>query len=246
MPDGGRLRFAVGSSDGEAPRAWIAVEDTGSGMPEEVRSRVFEPFFTTKERGQGTGLGLSIVHGIVADHGGTIEVSSSPEAGTSFRIEFPRCAPASPRAAQRGPAPGHGGRGETVLVVEDNAPVRATLTQVLEKAGYRVLAADRGALALAVFEREAVDLVLLDIDLPGMSGTVCLERLRERRRDLPCILMSGLHTLSEEYRKQRDVSLLSKPFRMSELVAIVGEKLDAGGPPEATAPRHTRSVTGSA
>jgi PAS domain S-box-containing protein len=232
MPRGGTLRVATerrafaGGEGRSRPGEYVAlrVSDTGEGMLPDVRERVFEPFFTTKQPGEGTGLGLATVHGIVQQAGGTIEVESAPGKGTTFSILFPRCVQA--------PADAGGGAGAalappisgTVLVVEDDAAVRSLAVRALEQTGLRVLAASRGqeALALAAERRQAVDLVVTDVVMPGIDGTEVARRLRERWPDLPVLYVSGYvppgGARAGEGARER---LLPKPFTPAELAAAV-------------------------
>ncbi len=238
MPLGGRLRIStrnVPAGDGAAAgdRVRVEVLDDGEGMTADVQAHVFEPFFTTKPTGQGTGLGLATVHGIVRQAEGAITVESAPGAGARFVIELPRhkgTVAATPPAAEAPP-----GRGEVVLVVEDEALVRGVLVRALRRAGYRVLAAGGGAEAIELCERAAtegapVELLLSDVVMPGMDGAQVLAALRTRRPGLPALFLSG-HP--EDMLVARGVwtagvPLVAKPFNLPDLLFRVRRAL-AGG-----------------
>ena len=170
----------------------IVVADTGAGMDRVTRQRVFEPFFTTKDVGKGTGLGLSIVFGIVEQHGGFIDCRSEPGRGTAFHLYFPvahREAEGTAKIVERQLPRGT----ETVLVVEDEQSVRKITEIMLESLGYRVLSAADGAEGLRLFteQKDRIDIVLLDVIMPGMNGGQVLQELRRVRPEVKSIFMSG-------------------------------------------------------
>ena len=218
MPEGGTLTVRAFGAGGEAV---LEVADAGQGMDEQTRARLFEPFFTTKEKGKGTGLGLSVVHGIVTQHGGHIEVESSIGAGSRFRVVLP--AVAQPEN-QAGAAAGVDaelplGRGEHVLVVEDEEGARKGLVEVLEYLGYNVTAVGSGEEAGVLPADLAPDLLLTDLMLPGVTGSELAAGLRDRWPSLNVILMSG-YTEDESVRRGVDkgkVRFLQKPFDMAAL-----------------------------
>ncbi len=173
--------------------AVVTVADTGRGIPPEMMSHLFEPFFTTKPAGQGTGLGLSTVYGIVHQHGGFVEVDSAAGRGTAFRVHLP-LAEGAPGDAEESPGAEPLPRGsETVLLVEDEAAVRQVARTVLDRLGYRVLAAASGDEALALASRHpgTLHLLLTDVVLPGPSGPEVAEALRARRPACRVLYMSG-------------------------------------------------------
>src|SRR4051794_18876497 len=137
----------------------LEVSDTGCGMTPEVMHRIFEPFFTTKSRDKGTGLGLSMVFGFIKQSGGHIGVYSEPGIGTTFRLFLPRMAADLPRVEERVVAPLLHGRGESVLVVEDNEALRRVVTRQLGELGYRVLAAENAAAGLELLDQQSIDLL---------------------------------------------------------------------------------------
>lgn len=235
MPEGGRLRIALrrecvgrgsGRSIAEADghgAAILTVEDSGTGMSPDVQARVFEPFFTTKPRGQGSGLGLAVAHGVVTDCGGTVEVDSAVGRGTCVRIALPCCESGPDRVKREEPREVVAGRGETLLVVEDDDHVRAIVTSSLRSRGYDVLQARDGAEAMQrLFESpEPIRLIALDLDLPGMSGEACLRELREAGIRIPVVVTTGSTELGVESPPQQDVHVLRKPFQMADLVSLI-------------------------
>lgn len=232
MPDGGRLTVALREEQADeggpdARRTVLQVADSGSGMTEEVRSRVMEPFFTTKPRERGTGLGMSVVHGIVIAHQGTIRIDSRPGHGTCVTVRFPRCAP--PVDADS-PAP-RGTRkpidGARILLVEDNDQVRALLDRALTDRGLAVTAARDGVDALAHYHDTPTgfDLLVFDVDLPRMSGTACLAEIRKSGGRQPAILISGNPDIEVATDGPDVVRFLAKPFRMDAIAALIEELL---------------------
>src|SRR4029077_10309765 len=245
MPGGGRLsigttRFALSEEHVERRHrmpagdyACLAVADTGVGMDETTQAHLFEPFFTTKEVGKGTGLGLATVYGIVKQSGGYIWVYSERGRGTTVKVYLPRVpgvAEAPPLAAAA-PAPreGRGGH-ETVLLVEDAAPVRALARRSLEAHGYRVLDASDGPRALELSARHGapIDLLVTDVVMPGMSGRELAERLAPVRPGMKVLYTSG-YTDDAMVRQgvlTAGVAFLQKPFVPDSLARKVREVLD--------------------
>ena len=212
--------------------ACLAVGDTGVGMDEATQAHLFEPFFTTKEVGKGTGLGLATVYGIVKQSGGYIWVYSEPGHGTTVKVYLPRVpgvaeAPApSPAPAPREVRGGH----ETVLLVEDAAPVRALARRSLEAHGYRVLDASDGPGALELSARHGapIDLLVTDVVMPGMSGRELAERLAPVRPGMKVLYTSG-YTDDAMVRQgvlNAGVAFLQKPFVPDSLARKVREVLD--------------------
>ena len=248
MPDGGRLAIrtanvaAVDAArlnvSGMPPADYVLIEvsDTGSGMSPEVMGKIFEPFFTTKEVGKGTGLGLSTVFGIVKQSGGYIDVESRVGEGTTFRIYLPRHIAeiqAAPEEAKvetaKKPAADMTGQG-TILLVEDEDPVRAVNARALTARGYTVLEAASGVEALEVIrERGApVDLVVSDVVMPEMDGPTLLRELRKLYPDLKVIFVSGY--AEDAFRKNlpegEEFNFLPKPFSLRQLVEIVKQVIE--------------------
>jgi nitrogen-specific signal transduction histidine kinase/CheY-like chemotaxis protein len=237
MPAGGRLIVETStvelSPDEARPHevasgqyVSIAVTDEGTGMPPEVAARVFEPFFTTKEAGKGTGLGLATAHGIVRQAGGTISVRSIEGQGSTFRILLPVTSEL-PDEDLRKTITRKGGS-ETVLVAEDEAPVRAVVRRILAEAGYQVLEAASGEEALALAERHAgsVDLLVADLVMPGMGGKELARRLCNRSAATRVLYLSGYFGPSGESEPPQD-QFLAKPFTRDQLLGRVRAQLDA-------------------
>jgi two-component system cell cycle sensor histidine kinase/response regulator CckA len=227
MPEGGRLTIQATRSEGGVR---LVVADTGHGMTDETLAKAFDPFFTTKPPGSGTGLGLATVYGVVAQAGGTIGLDSAPARGTRVVIELP-CRDEGllvmPRAEARLP---DGGRGETILVVEDDDQVRGIAGRILREHGYHVIEASGGAEALGLAAREAggIDLLLSDVVMPGMGGAELADRLRRAQPGVRVLHMSG-YTSGIGGPDPRTVlpELIEKPFTAAELLrrvrALLGE-----------------------
>jgi CheY-like chemotaxis protein len=238
MPDGGTLTVETANVPAarrpdaaidEPPTdcVRVSVTDTGVGMTDEVRARIFEPFFTTKDVGQGTGLGLAVVYGVARAHGGWVDCTSAPGSGSRFDVYLPTGAAAVPAAEP--PAPRRdptAGRGELVLVAEDEPPVRSLAQTALERHGYRVLSAADGAEAVDVFRREAraVAVVVLDASMPQMSGRQACDAIRRLDPHARVLFASG-HAL--EVPDDPTTAFLPKPYTPSELAAAVRRLLDA-------------------
>jgi len=210
------------------PYARLTVEDTGTGMEPATLARLFEPFFTTKEVGKGTGLGLSLVYGIVTDSSGAIDVQSQPGRGSRFMIYLPRVD--SPAAAgDESEAPVPRGRGERVLVVDDEAALVALTSEVLKRLGYEPVAFSDGAAALTGFDAAPArfDAVIADEVMPGLTGTELARKLRERRADLPIVLVSGyIGPMMTERAVAAGVDeILKKPVQSRELAAALARVL---------------------
>jgi len=206
----------------------LSVADTGQGMSREVAERAFDPFFTTKGVGKGTGLGLSQVYGVARQAGGAAQIDSELGRGTVVRLMLLR----SSAAADVAPGPGEPppilapAAGRTVLVVDDEAPVRALAAETLELLGYRVLQADSGAAALALLEREVPDLMLFDYAMPDMNGAELAGLVRARLPDVPIVFASGhADTAAVEAALGGQATILRKPFNMETLARIIAERL---------------------
>jgi two-component system, cell cycle sensor histidine kinase and response regulator CckA len=209
----------------------VEVADTGSGIPPDVMDKIFEPFFTTKEIGKGTGLGLSTVFGIVKQSGGFIYVDSTIGEGTAFRVFLPRHIPTAEEAEERPeivkkPATDLTGQG-TILLVEDEDPVRAVNSRALAARGYTVLEAASGVEALEIMaqQEKPVDLVVSDVVMPEMDGPTLLRELRGQYPHLKVIFVSGY--AEDAFRRNlpegEEFNFLPKPFSLKQLVETVKE-----------------------
>jgi CheY-like chemotaxis protein len=225
MPDGGRLGLTTRAEKGGVT---LTVEDSGEGISDAVRPRIFDPFFTTRHP-KRSGLGLAVVHGIVTRHHGHITVQSAPGRGTTFTVWLPAGFPAaeeSSRPAAHAPAP-ETQRGVSVLVVEDEEPIRRTVLETLSGEGHIVDSAGDGLNGLARFQRGQFDLVLTDLSLPECSGLDVARSVKRMRPGTPVILMTGWgHQLDSARLRDSGVDLmLVKPFRIERLLATVQEAL---------------------
>ena len=241
MPKGGRLRFATRNRvlDADyaaqfadvAPGDYVLIEvsDNGAGMPPEVVGRIFEPFFTTKDPGKGTGLGLAMVFGFMKQSRGHINVYSEVGAGTVIRLYLPRgdaAGAASPRIATE---PEPLGRGELVLVAEDNPAMRKIITVQLRSLNYRVIEASSAVNALEILEHESVQVVLSDVIMPGPFNGLELVRItNERWPNVRVVLSSGFAdpTVLAEFGSLDNVRVLSKPYRKADLAREIRSALD--------------------
>jgi two-component system cell cycle sensor histidine kinase/response regulator CckA len=242
MPHGGKLtiethkfevdeQFAKEHGDAKpGPYVMLEVSDSGCGMSAEVQSHLFEPFFTTKEVGKGTGLGLSTVYGIVQQSEGFITVLSEPGIGTTFRVYLPRVneeiQDLKAASWQRGDYSGSG----TVLLVEDEAAVRALEREVLEMYGYTILEASNGQEAIQVFEahKDSIQLVIADLVMPKMSGRELAERITSLRPGTRILFVSG-YAPEAAARKgilEAEILFLQKPFTPQSLAHKVREVMD--------------------
>jgi PAS domain S-box-containing protein len=239
MPGGGKLLLetrnvvldeAYAEANAEVrpgPYVMLAVSDTGTGMPAEIRDKVFEPFFTTKEVGKGSGLGLSMVYGFVKQSGGHIKIYSEPGHGTTIRLYLPPAA-AGADAALPSAAPVAGGS-ETILVVEDDALVRNFVVAQLSGLGYRTLAATDGRAAIDIVDNgEPFDLLFTDVILSGgMTGRQLAETVARHRPGLKVLYTSGYtdNSIVHHGRLDQGVLLLTKPYRKTQLAQAIRQAL---------------------
>ncbi len=241
MPQGGVIEVDLGTAPPERlpgtdrphhlplGAATLRVRDTGCGIPDELKSRIFEPFYTTRDRARGTGLGLAIVHAIVNDHHGWIDLESQVDQGSTFTVYLPRAERPATTSTDTHPerlnAPGDAG----VLVVEDNSLVRAMLTTVLVDAGYRVFEAADGPQGLAVFRSSCsdIDVLVVDLDLPGINGVEALDTMLDLQPETAGIAISG-YPLSESVKAHLSglgCSVLNKPFQVPDLKRMIASVL---------------------
>jgi PAS domain S-box-containing protein len=256
MPKGGKLTLAADNvvlsaeEAREIPNAkpgsyvMLLVSDTGTGIPPEVMPRIFDAFFSTKSPGKGTGLGLSTIVRIVRNHEGFLSVKSEVGVGTNFDIYLPRAEPV-PGVQEdivtraQTPQPGHG---ELILFADDDRSVREMVAPTLAEQGYEILTAANGAEALGLMEQHESELrlVLTDVAMPVMDGLELMEKLHSRRPDLPVVLISGTF---ETPLPKRASGFLTKPFRLEQLLAVIGDVLRGNSPDKH---RTAQSPAGSA
>ncbi|MET0285162.1 MAG: ATP-binding protein [Polyangiales bacterium] len=222
MPHGGVLSLSLSTRRfADEEHVLLEVADTGAGIAAVDLPHIFEPFFTTKARGKGTGLGLASVYGIVKQSLGQIEVESQPSEGTVFRVRWPRVLDAEVMEPRRLSDPGGGY--ERILLVDDDAEVRAVAHAHLEAAGYTVLAAASGEEALDVLAKNRVQMLVSDVSMPGMSGVELARKVRALAPAVPILLISGY---SDEVNHEQLARFLAKPFSGQRLLAEVRSALD--------------------
>lgn len=207
----------------------LSIADTGQGIPAEILTRIFDPFFTTKEIGKGTGLGLSTVLGIAKSHGGFVTVDSELGKGSKFKIYLPAEKAAAPAAASAAPAGLTTGRGEMILLVDDEEPIRTAITLMLHQQGYQILTAENGQVALELFAKNQsqIRLVITDLMMPVMGGIALMRALRALHPALDMIATTGL----DQQDKQRELAelgvteILLKPCAAADLLETIQRKL---------------------
>jgi len=241
MPDGGTLTIETGnvtldeefctSHVGAKPGEYVmlSVRDTGQGMDKEVRAHIFEPFYTTKAQGTGTGLGLAMVYGIVKSHGGYITCESARGKGTAFYIYLPVIEQEALLMEEEETALPKGGT-ETILLIDDEKLIRDLGEKALSSFGYMVLTAPDGVSAIRMYGREweRIDLIILDLIMPKMSGALCFERIMEINPEARVIIASGY---AENGRMKRSIEgrvkgFIGKPFNVRKLLRVIREALD--------------------
>lgn len=209
---------------------YVEVADEGHGMEAEILNRVFEPFFTTKDVGEGTGLGLSMVYGFAKQSNGHVQIESAPKRGTAVRIFLPVPGPDSESAVSTQPADASFPRGcETILIVEDDALVRAYVVMQIESLGYKTLTASDGLTVIRILQGpEQIDLLFTDVVLPGdMNGRQIADEASRIRPDLPVLFTSG-YTEDPSIRdslEEGEITLLEKPYRLSQLAHALRKSL---------------------
>jgi PAS domain S-box-containing protein len=238
MPDGGVLTLRTeradikgklsGSTVPPGEYAVIVVSDTGTGMDEETKKRIFEPFFTSKEMGKGTGLGLSIVYGIIKQHDGEIDVYSEPGKGTTFKV-YLKLVKTRAKSAEAAPVAAPVGGAETILVAEDDSPVRRFVRTILEEYGYTVIEAVDGEDAVSKFieNKDKIQLLILDVIMPKKNGKEAYEEIRKVRNDVPVLFSSGYTAdiISKKGILEEGFNFISKPISSSLLLSKVREIL---------------------
>jgi signal transduction histidine kinase/ActR/RegA family two-component response regulator len=225
MPGGGRIALGAEKRDGFVE---ISISDNGMGMSADVKSRIFDPFFTTKGNG-GMGLGLAVCYGIIQRHGGTVEVESEPDAGTSFIIKFPLEEVLASEDVVTGKNPHLKLVSQIplprILVVDDEPSVRELLGDILEGEGYEVSLASNGTEALELFDAHAFGAVFTDLGMPGMSGWELARAIRERSSDIPLAVVTGWGEAvgSDEQQEAKVDWIVAKPFSITRICEIAGE-----------------------
>jgi PAS domain S-box-containing protein len=211
----------------------LSLTDNGEGMPESVRQHIFEPFFTTKGTGKGTGLGLAVVYGIVKSHNGWINVYSEPGQGTTFRVYFPftETRADEEKEEEQIDIAQFQGKGENILLIEDDEATRNLAAIILQRHGYSVVAASTAEEALDFFFKKSdkkFDLVLSDVVLPGMNGIELIDLILEEKPDMPVLLCSGYADQKVHWPliKQREIPFIEKPFAIAALLQKVKGVLD--------------------
>jgi CheY-like chemotaxis protein len=215
----------------------IEVSDTGEGIPADIMEKIWDPFFTTKGEGKGTGLGLATVRGIVTNHGGFVQVDSVAGRGTVFLIYLPAVEQAAlAGSASRTASPFLArGRGELVLVVDDEISIRDLITAALGRYGYRVLAAANGNEAMVLYppRQEEVALVVTDLSMPEMGGDELALALSRLNPAVKILFMSGATGMQTNEILPKGARVLPKPFTVDRLVAAVHDALEASAGPAA-------------
>jgi len=205
--------------------ARITISDNGCGISEEHIKHIFEPFYTTKEIGKGTGLGLAMVYGSVSMHGGAVEIASSPD-GTTVQVYLPQLLSERPSETPGTEGSIIHGHGETILLVDDNEMVLATGSELLKELGFRVLTAKNGFEAVETYHkhRHSVDMLILDVVMPGMGGIDALEKIREINPDVRVMFATGYDKLRTN---AEDISelVISKPFSIKDLTRAIRQTL---------------------
>jgi PAS domain S-box-containing protein len=236
MPKGGELSFSLDQNEVQAEQppypgmkngSWVSihVSDSGTGIDPDVMLHMYEPFFTTKPQGKGTGLGLSQVYGIVKQHNGFIDAESTPGEGTTFIIYLPAIDEQTEPDSTRGDIQTQSGRGETILVVEDDTATRNAICEILESQGYTVFFAEDGAIALSELEARggAVELIISDLVMPNMGGRDLYDEVSDRYPDIKMVLITGypLGGHTRELLDHQRVTWLQKPLTSETLAQTV-------------------------
>lgn len=242
MPEGGTLVFETenvlldreycATHLGATPGRYVllSISDTGMGMDKETVEHIFEPFYTTKEVGKGTGLGLAMVYGIVKNHGGYIMCYSEPGQGTTFKIYFPAIEADGHVETSYAVETELRGGDETILLVDDEESLRGMGKEILERFGYRIIAVPDGEKALEIYREkgEQIDLVILDLVMPGMGGTRCMEELLRIHPRLKVIIASG-YAVNGRTKEALDAGaegFIRKPYELGQMLGVVRKVLD--------------------
>ncbi|MBD3319622.1 MAG: response regulator [Chitinivibrionales bacterium] len=236
MPEGGELTFAAdavsldqayiaahGTDIKPGEYGMVSVGDTGTGIQRELQTKVFEPFFTTKKRGRGVGLGLASVYGTARSHGGSVEIYSEQGEGTTAKLYLPLID--TPQETLQEINEGHQKQGATIMLIDDQKAVREASADILYKLGYAVVACSNGPEAIDYYTNHSkdIDLIILDIFMPGMGGYECFRKLKEINPDLKVIISSG-YTINDDSRKilnEGACGFLQKPYDVRRLSLMI-------------------------
>jgi CheY-like chemotaxis protein len=244
MQSGGKLTIEVGNIDIDehslvinpdlqtGQYVQISISDTGSGMDTDTQARIFEPFYSTKISEEGSGLGLAMVYGIIKQSNGVIEVSSEPGVGTTFNVYLPRIRGEYVPAEVRVSKTAESGKGENILLVEDDEALRKVIQQYLSRKGYNVISAGSAEKAVDLFKRSTTpfQFLLTDIVLPGKNGVDLASLLKEGGFNGRILYITGYarsDILPVDVEKM-DIDLLEKPFSLTELSQRIRDLLDTG------------------
>jgi CheY-like chemotaxis protein len=214
---------------GKGEYVLLSVTDTGEGISKEELNYIFDPFFTTKQMGKGTGLGLTMVYEIVKNHSGYIICCSTIGKGTIFEIYFPTTKKQAKEDIKRDYAEIECGT-ETILVVDDEPYIRNICESALQNKSYNVITASNAIEGLNIYEEEKIDLVILDINMPGMGGNQCLEKLLELDPKAKVIMSSGSFTDEQQLQKESlsgAKKYISKPYNIQNLLSVIRYVLDS-------------------
>jgi CheY-like chemotaxis protein len=241
MPEGGQLIIKTGVvhvDDSYAEthlfmktgdHAVLTVSDTGTGMDLKIRESIFEPFFTTKEVGKGTGLGLAMVYGIIKQHDGNIHVSSEPGKGTTFSIYLP-IVRAGTEERKKPVTSVPLGKGETILIAEDDIQLRKIARIILKESGYHIIEAENGAEAVSKFKENAdkVSLLLLDVIMPGKNGRVVFDEIKKLNPDIKALFISGYtdEIIAKKGILDEGFDFVSKPINLDTMLRKIRDVLD--------------------
>ena len=245
MPSGGTLVVQTSVTDVDESHAagrigvlpgqyaCVKISDTGVGMSREVMDHAFEPFFTTRQKGERTGLGLATVYGIVTQAGGYVQIHSELDIGTTVTVLLPAIGPGVQAEPAPVPEPG-GGRGETVLIVEDEPAMREVTRRILSRSGYHVIVAASGheAIEIAASHTGDIDVLLTDVVMPRMLGKEAAERIRALRPGVKVLFMSGyaLGVLDSQGVVEAGVNLIQKPFSEAQLLVTLRQIIASATP----------------
>jgi CheY-like chemotaxis protein len=219
------------------PYVRLSVADTGTGIPPDIVDKVFDPFYTTKEVGHGTGLGLSTLLGVVKSHGGFVRLSSEVSRGSTFEIYLPATPGVTEKSSENTLPPSPSGGNELILVVDDEESICNILRETLARQGYRVVTANDGAEASAIFARDptGIELVIADLDMPILDGLGLVKVLRRIKPEVKVLISSGagatktLQRRLEELRALQVDAILNKPYSAAQILSAIASAL-AGKP----------------